>query len=537
MLSGKFGLREALVASAFSMAFVACGDDVTEVTQSGMETVASVKDVKCTSDNEGETVYSRDDGTLYVCSDKKWVDVSGKASEAAASCIAGKEGADSVFVKCGDKVVGLRAPAGTSCIVEKSDAENIYFKCGAETVKVPFPQKSADVDESMAAQLKKVYNKTQVKFFNEYIDWYDYRYFLGSDASYQEEPAVQVWVEELDPKTARPTGKMYLLRGGECGSALLMPSFYYSANVDVSNLISPVVRIRVELGAATVLLRQQKVFIPEQSYYAIANLEEQDVVNVNAATDLKSARIQYLMEKGKTFAEADKQADNDIFEAFGIMAPNRDDSYTRLENYDFAKKYEECLNKAENEQDDCFEDIYEKNDPAGVALSTMGSSLGVQDWESIRRGFAKLGDFSEPYISMEACSESEICPNSEIYVDKYITEWNFQSGRLFNLMATPFLAKYYNLKDQNGDAFKCETKEDGNKEAMIDNKNSRHHGLWLYCRVAYDYLQNPYVLLDILPEQSAIAKLEECSEETLGKCVAFGEYKQCCTENGWHQEE
>lgn len=53
---------------------------------------------------------------------------------------------------------------------------------------------------------------------------------------------------------------------------------------------------------------------------ALADLSDKSTVNVNILTHLKSARIQKLVESGKTFADADKQAQKELLTQFGLQA-------------------------------------------------------------------------------------------------------------------------------------------------------------------------------------------------------------------------
>lgn len=53
---------------------------------------------------------------------------------------------------------------------------------------------------------------------------------------------------------------------------------------------------------------------------ALADLSDRSSVNVNILTHLKSARIQKLMQSGKTFAEANKQAHKELLTQFGLQA-------------------------------------------------------------------------------------------------------------------------------------------------------------------------------------------------------------------------
>ncbi len=53
---------------------------------------------------------------------------------------------------------------------------------------------------------------------------------------------------------------------------------------------------------------------------ALVDLSDRSTVNVNILTHLKSARIQNLMQGGKTFAEADKQAQKELLTQFGLQS-------------------------------------------------------------------------------------------------------------------------------------------------------------------------------------------------------------------------
>lgn len=53
---------------------------------------------------------------------------------------------------------------------------------------------------------------------------------------------------------------------------------------------------------------------------ALANLTDRSTVNVNILTHLKSSRIQNLIKKGKSFAEADKQAQKELLTQFGLQS-------------------------------------------------------------------------------------------------------------------------------------------------------------------------------------------------------------------------
>lgn len=61
------------------------------------------------------------------------------------------------------------------------------------------------------------------------------------------------------------------------------------------------------------------------SLNAIVDLSNKSTVNVNLLTHLKYYRIQHLLGEGKSFKDADKQAQEELFTAFGLQAFNSGD--------------------------------------------------------------------------------------------------------------------------------------------------------------------------------------------------------------------
>ena len=65
-----------------SLVFLAaCGDDVTQINQTGIEAVDAEDDLpKCTKDNENELVFVKEDLTARICTDGEWVAMKGESS-------------------------------------------------------------------------------------------------------------------------------------------------------------------------------------------------------------------------------------------------------------------------------------------------------------------------------------------------------------------------------------------------------------------------------------------------------------------------
>ena len=65
----------------------ACGDEVTQINQTGLDVVASEDDLpKCTGDNEGEQVLVKEDGTVRICFEEEWKSLSLDGTDSDFSC-------------------------------------------------------------------------------------------------------------------------------------------------------------------------------------------------------------------------------------------------------------------------------------------------------------------------------------------------------------------------------------------------------------------------------------------------------------------
>ncbi|WP_290734363.1 MULTISPECIES: fibrobacter succinogenes major paralogous domain-containing protein [unclassified Fibrobacter] len=106
---------------------VACGDEVTEVTEvheTGMKIVEEGEKLpECTTENEGTMVYALDSAAAYACVDNEWVTFNGKDGEKGDK---GDKGAP-----------GDSGEAGTSCTMESlPDSSGFKVICGGDSVGV-----------------------------------------------------------------------------------------------------------------------------------------------------------------------------------------------------------------------------------------------------------------------------------------------------------------------------------------------------------------------------------------------------------------
>lgn len=133
-----FGISTAMLCLA------ACGDDVTHVTKetSGLDVVASADSLgKCTEDRFGEMKFAEKEGSVFVCADSTWQDVS---DEGKASCSTELLADSSGYkIVCGGDSVGVvsngkdgkKGEVGNSCTISKiAKSESFAVVCGSDTV-------------------------------------------------------------------------------------------------------------------------------------------------------------------------------------------------------------------------------------------------------------------------------------------------------------------------------------------------------------------------------------------------------------------
>ena len=140
----------AAAAGAFALLFVACGDEVTEVTQVvGMQVLEEGDALpKCTADNEGAMVYSVDSAAAYYCVNRNWTSMKGKDGKDGADGKDGKDGADGKNGKDGadgkngkdgkngtNGTNGTNGSSGKSCSAVAID-NGYKIVCGGDSVGV-----------------------------------------------------------------------------------------------------------------------------------------------------------------------------------------------------------------------------------------------------------------------------------------------------------------------------------------------------------------------------------------------------------------
>lgn len=102
---------------ALAVLFASCGDEVTNVTSTGLSVIQKgEKMVECTEDNVGDVVLVEDSATVFYCADGEWRTMNGRDGTPGADGINGKNGKDGQSAK--DTVVINNRD---TVIVEKRD--------------------------------------------------------------------------------------------------------------------------------------------------------------------------------------------------------------------------------------------------------------------------------------------------------------------------------------------------------------------------------------------------------------------------------
>lgn len=144
MLKTKHGFSFVVVAAVFVLLLVACGDEVTEITEvneTGMKVIEKGEDMpKCTSENEGALVYALDSATAYACVNREWTSLNGKDGQDGKDGAKGEKGDQGEQGKQGEKGdQGKQGPKGddgndgedgTGCFVEDSGDGFALVTCG-----------------------------------------------------------------------------------------------------------------------------------------------------------------------------------------------------------------------------------------------------------------------------------------------------------------------------------------------------------------------------------------------------------------------
>ena len=299
---------------------VACGDttEVTQINQSGVEVVSSVKDLpKCTSDNKGEQVLVTDEATIRVCVDGEWFatksggegDFSCKTEElkdksglkivcngdSIGVVLNGSDGKDGKQGKDGQK--GDDGASGTGCSIADRTDSTVTVVCGDSTMVMGLGGGSGDVleldSERVAVSLDSLAGYSQKGPFLKGSTVYLYELTDGRTLKQTNGNFTSIITRD-DGRykfTARDLASQY---------AMIVAEGYYRNEVTGTS------------SNASIRLR------------ALTDMRKRSSANVNLLTHLEFDRVYYLVTRGDatgkklTVKQAKRQAQNEIFSAFFI---------------------------------------------------------------------------------------------------------------------------------------------------------------------------------------------------------------------------
>ena len=316
---------------AFAL-FAACGDEVTQINQTGMDVVASVNDLpKCSKDNEGEQAFVKAETGFRICMDGEWVLMSPTVVDGASdfSCkmveledksgekivcngdsigviLRGKDGTDGKDGKKGDAGVdgkdGADGEVGTGCsILERTDT-TVVVVCGDSTMTMELPHNIAEYDsEKIAVSLDSLIGFTQKGPFLKGSTVYLYELSDGR--------TLKQTNGNFTSNITRDDGRYkFLARDLVSQYAMVVVDGYYRNEVTGVSSNAP---IRLK---------------------SITDMRKRSSVNVNILTHLEFDRVYHLVTRGDkdgkklTVKQAKRQAQKEILKIFHIELEENTDA-------------------------------------------------------------------------------------------------------------------------------------------------------------------------------------------------------------------
>ena len=308
-------MKKVLTLICAALLFVACGDTVENVSQVGMDVVASIDDLpKCSNDNEGDVVFVKNDGSTRVCVDGKWVVSS--AGDVDFSCKAEElKDKSGIKIVCNGDSIGVvyngekgdsgkagkdgeDGKAGSGCAMTEKTDFTVTVVCGDSTMVIDLtdglPVDTLEADsERVAISLDSLAGYTQKGPF-----------LKGST----------VYLYELsDGRTLKQTN-------GNFTSNITSDNgrYKFSARDLVSQYAMVVVdgyyRNEVTGVTSNAAIRLK----------AITDMRKRSSVNVNILTDLEFERVYHLVTRGDSTGkklsvkQAKRQAQREILSFFDI---------------------------------------------------------------------------------------------------------------------------------------------------------------------------------------------------------------------------
>lgn len=578
-------------AGAIAFALSACSDDVTNIQNSELSMIEAIDSLECTKKAEGSMVFEKSSTTMYVCTDEEWVPMSSKEAidyrckadtlknnagykiicdgDTLATIMNGKDGKDGTDGSNGkdgtdgsngkdgkdgtdgsngkdgkDGSEGKNGQNGTdgSCQVTKSDFNNkgdtylITITCGDEDKTIELPIQKPNPN------LSKVYNKkVSLRILN------------GDSPMISLIPAgsnhsAKVTIFEVD-STFKQTGKNFtfdipttqqatkVLQDDKIASTNNLITF--DGDIEVSNMISPYAIIRVEtqfmekMGIENTYRDLSKNYTQSTySYSAAVDLSDTSRIYVSFFTDMKTERVQKLVESGKTFAEATKQANDELYAALHYNAT--DELFEKMDMLYLDKNLSWLLLEIPSR----FRTIAAANSIL-VCNDDNNEALFADFYSRYKKNFAAEGNLDTPEV-LKCTRDYNYIKTVNLYFDEFVILFNttsFPEKPTWNQKPMQkIITERYNLEECNktytGDLdFKFATYKDTNNFFPYFVCNAKE-GVWtpIMLEKELNYLKE----IDFSLEDEALVQkilddfLGECSKKNVNEHKEFMNYQSYC---------
>ena len=476
--------------SAVMSVLAACGDDSstkgTEPTDSDV-IAATFDDLPvCSEKRQGAVGYVKDKKITYVCEDGRWVS-DGEDSSSSNHCEDASKGCDKAISSSSKAKSSSSKKTSSSSLESKAKSSSSVSKTSSSS-SVKINSSSSKIKSSSSSGTKEgsstrdTISVTAIK--NKSVSGVSQKgpYVTGS----------VVKLYELDGKTYAQTGKSFTGKiasddGKFSVSSVTLASQY--ALLEANGYFRNEVTGKKSSGIVTL--------------NALTDLSAREKVNVNLLTHLEYERALYLVGTGVNVSAAKKQAETEIFNAFGIQG-----NFANSEDLDIFSKGE--------------------GNAALLAFSVlMLRDLSEADLTELLTKFAidieKDGKWNDEATKAKIAdwAQSKDVAGTLAYIRSNIEKWNLGTVPEFEKFVRNFWYTNYGLGD-------CDKVREGEVIAAKNELSSTYgtqsrfickSGAWVE---ASDIEKNTYG--------------NKCSSTEVGKTiegVVADTNKYYCTANGW----
>lgn len=345
--SRKYFMGAAVLAGG-AIFVTGCGDDVTEVTKTEIDAVATIKDAKCTED--GAFIFAKDDNTTYICDDGKWTSAMaetssiscemktiknsdgyklvcngdslgvffngvkgevGKQGKSGEDGDPGKNGADAKNAEPGNP--GKDGQDGVPCSIKELTEDSLQVLCGEEVVSVPRPVPYTREEFRLQASFDEVYR------------WVDLRFNPLNGKT--------LILEALDEETLQKTGDRYISNDFEIHSLKFekdgkITDLSFNDSEYVAQILSTsydekfekngnhLAEVSMTIAGFPLFKALENESIPVLK--TVVNLDDSAAFKISLISTYTFGRVKALLKEGKSVKEAKQQAAKEFYKFWGI---------------------------------------------------------------------------------------------------------------------------------------------------------------------------------------------------------------------------